>query len=76
MQFTSLLQNEYNIASKLNHENIVKYYEYFVNKDNMGEIKMEFADSGDLFDYIIKDEVNNSILNIFRQIVLGVDHFH
>ena len=76
--------NESNILSKLDHQNIIKFYDVFESKKpkNMFNIVTEYADGGDLSEKIKerKNKNNNfsesEILDYFTQICLAIDHIH
>ena len=71
---------EINIQKKLQHKNIVKYYDYFDLK-NYGCIVMELADSGDI-DMIRKKMTDKNYLSetflafITKQILDGLYYIH
>ena len=71
---------EINIQKKLQHKNIVKYYDYFDLKD-YGCIVMELADSGDI-DMIRKKMTDKNYLSetflsfITKQILDGLYYIH
>ena len=74
--------NESNILSKLDHQNIIKFYDVFESKKpkNMFNIVTEYADGGDLSEKIKerKNKNNNfsesEILDYFTQVCLAIDH--
>jgi serine/threonine protein kinase len=49
------IQEEVNILTKLDHPNIVKYYETYVD-DKFIYLVMEYIGGGELFDKIAKQE--------------------
>ena len=51
------LINEVECIRKLDHPNILKIYEYFLDKDNF-YICSELCEGGELFDYIVKKIVS------------------
>ena len=76
--------NEIELITKLNHQNIVKYYKSFT-ENNKIYIIMEYFDNGDLESYIKalklyngKDENKNKaeIWNIFYQCMAGLNYLH
>ena len=71
------LQREIDSMALLNHENIVKLYDFFSDNDNY-YIIMEYCSGGSLYSYIsdgkILKEEQASI--IFRQIILGTQYCH
>ena len=76
--------NEIELITKLNHQNIVKYYKSFT-ENNKIYIIMEYFDNGDLDNYIKalkedKDKEENikkeEIWNIFYQCMSGLNYLH
>ena len=76
--------NEIELITKLNHQNIVKYYKSFT-ENNKIYIIMEYFDNGDLESYIKalkfdkgKNENKNKaeIWNIFYQCMAGLNYLH
>ena len=76
--------NESNILAKLDHQNIIKFYDVFESKKpkHMINIVTEYADGGDLSEKIKerKNKNNNftesEILDYFTQICLAIKHIH
>ena len=76
--------NESNILAKLDHPNIIKFYDVFESKKpkHMINIVTEYADGGDLSEKIKerKNKNNNftesEILYYFTQIFLAIRHIH
>ena len=76
--------NESNILAKLDHPNIIKFYDVFESKKpkHMINIVTEYADGGDLSEKIKerKNKNNNftesEILDYFTQICLAIRHIH
>ena len=76
--------NESNILAKLDHPNIIKFYDVFESKKpkHMINIVTEYADGGDLSEKIKerKNKNNNftesEILDYFTQICLAIKHIH
>ncbi|CAH2239434.1 jg23865 [Pararge aegeria aegeria] len=73
------IANEIKILSKLNHPNIIKFYNcYYI--DNHVMISMEYATSGNLAEYMYRrcpkliDQ--KEILFFFCQVLLGVNYIH
>jgi NIMA (never in mitosis gene a)-related kinase len=69
------------LLSELNHDNIVKYYDSFIDNQNLN-IVMEYCDGGDLSQFIHsykeknKSIDNNKIYDIFLQIAKGLEYLH
>jgi NIMA (never in mitosis gene a)-related kinase 1/4/5 len=67
------------ILSKLCHPNIVQFWEAITTKQHLN-IVMEFADGGDLTNYITKRNgryiSESQVLNLFVQISLAIKHVH
>lgn len=78
-QQAKLTVQEASLLSKLNHPNIVTFWESFTTSNNL-YIVMEFADGGDLYALVkgrngkYMDEIK--VLDIFIQISLGLKHIH
>ena len=76
--------NESNILAKLDHQNIIKFYDVFESKKpkHMINIVTEYADGGDLSEKIKEKKNNNEnfteseILDYFTQICLAIKHIH
>ena len=59
-----LIQNEINILRELNHPNIVKQYETFIDNSNSKlYIVMEYCEKGDLDKLILKNKNNNKLVD-------------
>lgn len=74
-------QNEINVFTRLNHKNIIKYYDNFIHKGKLC-IVMEYAEKGDLT-RIIKEHKKkqknieeNEIWYYILQILQGVKYMH
>lgn len=72
---------EVELLKRLNHPNIVQYYESFLSKNNETLcICMEYCDGGDLGSIIKAAKKNlfseNKILHWFVQIALGLHYMH
>ena len=66
------------VLATLDHPNIVTYYDSF-EKDGVLMIEMEYADGGNLADFLAKKTVRieeKEIINIFSQIVSAIRHMH
>ena len=74
-------QNEANILSKFNCDNIVKYYNTYKD-DNKFYILMEFCGYENLKNYIDKNRNNSTLIepnilnNIIKQICIGIKEIH
>ena len=76
--------NEANILAKLDHQNIIKFYDLFESKKpkNMINIVTEYADGGDLSEKIKERKNKNNyfteseILDYFSQICMAIRHIH
>ena len=76
--------NESTILSKLDHPNIIKFYDVFESKKpkHMINIVTEYADGGDLSEKKKKKKNKNNnfteseILDYFTQICLAIKHIH
>jgi NIMA (never in mitosis gene a)-related kinase len=69
---------EFNIYSKINHPNIIKYYEHFMD-ENFFCIVVEYADDGDLKSFLSKITAplpEPHILHISSQIIGAVPYLH
>ena len=72
----SSIMNELNILKSIDHQNVVKLYEYFVDANNYYLIT-EYCSGGDLFDGT-KDETlsEKQVACIIYQILLALNHLH
>ena len=74
-------ENESNILKSINHENIVKYYDSFIEKGSF-YIIMEFCENSDLSEFISQNKENNKIIDknviyyIIMDICLGLKEIH
>lgn len=72
---------EYELLSKLNHPTIVRFHENFVENDRL-YIVMEYADGGDLSEYIKNFKRRNeripttTLMSIFILLCLSIDYIH
>ena len=77
----SLVENESNILSSINNQNIVKYYGCFREKDSF-YILMEFCEYNDLNYFIQKYKQKNELIpeplirTIIREICYGIKEIH
>ena len=74
-------QNEAYVLSKFNCRNIVKYYDSFIDSDNI-YILMEFCEGENLRNFIDKNIDNNTLIqenilnNIIKQMCIGIKEIH
>ena len=78
----SMISNEGTTLSNLNHKNIIKFKEFYLNENN-AYLMMEYAECGDLFSIIEEQRKvkkvyfkENIILNWFIEICEGVKYIH
>ena len=70
------VMNELNILKKIDHQNVVKIYEYYIDKENYYLIT-EYCSGGDLFDLTQKEFLSEiQISCIIYQILLALNHIH
>ena len=77
------INNEYtlkeiNVLSNLSHQNIVKYYNYYEDKDKI-YIIMEYLEGGTLKDFIEKEKnkiTEDTCRIIIKQILSALSHLH
>lgn len=71
------IQREIEITSSLRHPNIIRFHEVFESRDKI-VIVMEFASSGELYDYIQERRrlTETEARSIFRQIASAVHYCH
>ena len=75
------IKNEADILSKFNCNNIVKYYDSYLDKDKF-YILMEYCDGQNLRDFINNNSKNNELIeenilyNIIKQICIGLKEIH
>ena len=68
--------NELNILKKIDHQNVVKVYEYYIDNLNY-YIITEYCQGGDLFDAVKDKELSEyQVSCIMYQIFLAVNHLH
>ena len=73
-----IIYNEINIHSKLDHENIIKLYNYNEDDENINII-MEYAPNGNLYNLITKEKAGFSEYKAFEyfiQVVNAVYYLH
>ena len=70
------VKNELNILKSIDHQNVVKLYEYYVDSDNYYLIT-EYCPGGDLFDVTKNDFLSEKqVACIIYQILLALNHIH
>ena len=73
------IKKEADILSKFNCNNIVKYYDSYLDKDKF-YILMEYCDGHNLRDFIYKNKneliEENILYNIIKQICIGIREIH
>ena len=75
------IQKEIDILSKFNSNNIIKYYDSYLDKDKF-YILMEYCDGLNLIDFINKSIKNNEsieeniLYKIIKQICIGIKEIH
>lgn len=74
---TPLLENEFEILKQVDHPNIIKFYEMFVDEKNY-HLVTEFCCGGELFDHIIERGAFSEQLasKIVKQILSAIKHLH
>jgi len=73
-----IIYNEINIHSKLDHENIIKLYNFSEDNENINII-MEYAPNGNLYDLLSKEKTGFSEYQTFEyfiQVVNAVYYLH
>lgn len=77
MQSLSLIKRELMIIRRLDHPNIVKFYETYEDAKYLHMV-MELCEGGDLFDHVTsKDRLTESEVSaIMRKLMHGVNHMH
>ncbi|CAG9311611.1 unnamed protein product [Blepharisma stoltei] len=73
----SAIMNEITIMSKLNHPNLVKLFEVFLESRHI-HLVIELCKGGEIFDLLAKEQRLNysQALNITAQILFGLKHMH
>jgi len=66
---------EIDILKSLNHDNVIKLYDYKFEKDNLFIIT-EYCNQGDLFNWINKNKSPDEIFDKVKQIVDGINYLH
>lgn len=70
--------NEVQILKRLNHPNIIKYYENFLDGKNL-VIAMEYAQGGTLHQFLNMQTASlkeSTVVSLFIQIVVALHHIH
>jgi calcium-dependent protein kinase len=68
--------NEINILKSMDHPNIIKVFEFFSDENNIYIVK-EYFNEGDLFNNLMKLDMNESLIcSIMRQILSAVSYLH
>ena len=67
-----IIYNEINIHSKLDHENIIKLYNFNEDNENINII-MEYAPNGNLYDLITKEKTGFSEYKAFEYFIQVVN---
>lgn len=72
-----MIQNEYSILAKINHENVVKILNYF-ETEQFQFVVMEYCNEGDFLNYIEKNGLikEDKAIEWFKQIILGLKSIH
>ena len=72
----SLVLNELNILKKIDHQNVVKIYEFYSDNKNFYLIT-EYCSGGDLFTVSKKENLSEKqVACIIYQILLAINHIH
>ena len=71
----SKIKNQINILRQLNHPNIVKIYEFYIN-DQYYQIITEYFKRGELFKYIKRSFTEKQLAVLFYQILSGLSYLH
>lgn len=72
------MRDEANIHKKLRHPNLVKYFGTLERNDHFG-IVMEYADCGNLFDFIHENKLNDITIyqySFAKQMIAGLGYLH
>lgn len=68
--------NEVKIMQKINHPNIIKYYNHFINEESL-DIIMEYASNGNIQNkYIYKNISNKQIYLFLQQLINAIKYLH
>ena len=72
----ALILNELNIMKKINHQNVVKIYEYYSDNSNYYLIT-EYCSGGDLYKVIKNENLSElQVVCIIYQILVALNHIH
>lgn len=66
---------EINILKSLEHENIIKFYDYKFENNNLFIIT-EYCNQGNLSNWLNKHKSSDEIFDKFKQIVEGINYLH
>ena len=70
------IKQEITLHQKLDHSNIIKFYEYFEDQ-KFFYFFLEYAEKGDLFEYIKDKKPNKNLLKkFFYQTCLAIEYIH
>lgn len=77
LQGETPLENEFEILKSVDHPNIIKFYEMFVDAKNY-HLVTEFCGGGELFDHIIDRGRFSEVYagRIVKQILSAIKHLH
>jgi serine/threonine protein kinase len=71
-----VVYNELNILKQIDHQNVVKIYEYFIDAENY-YLVTEYCGEGDLYNVMKNDFISEAqAACIMYQILLAVNHMH
>ena len=71
-----VIYNELNILKQIDHQNVVKIYEYFIDAENY-YLVTEYCGDGDLYNVMKNDFISEAqAACIMYQILLAVNHMH
>jgi calcium-dependent protein kinase len=71
-----VVYNELNILKQIDHQNVVKIYEYFIDEENY-YLVTEYCGEGDLYNVMKNDFISETqAACIMYQILLAVNHMH
>eukprot|EP00924_Labyrinthula_sp_SR-Ha-C_P007206 maker-scaffold_8-snap-gene-12.55-mRNA-1 protein AED:0.01 eAED:0.01 QI:347/1/1/1/1/1/2/250/373 len=68
------LHKEVDILKSLNHQNVVRFYDYF-EEENVMYICMEYCSGGELYEKVVrKDYTEGDVQRIIRKLALGLKY--